>query len=51
MWSLDCDYYDKSFETINQLIDDVLMNGVDPHHEVLHDGKSIGEWLDDFIVM
>ena len=30
MYSLDCDYYEKEFNTINELIDDVLMSGMDP---------------------
>lgn len=50
MWTLDCSYYNKSFSTLQELIDDVLSSGMDPNYEILRDGKKTGEQLWDFIV-
>ena len=33
MYSLDCSYYDKSFDTIQQLVDSVISSGMDPSYE------------------
>lgn len=49
MYSLDCNYYNKSFESINELIEDIQLNGVDPNYEVTYDGKGIGENAIDLI--
>jgi len=49
MWTLDCSYYDKSFATLRELIDDVLDSGMDPNYEVVRNGRGIGENLIDFI--
>ncbi len=45
MWTLDCRYYDKSFSTLRELIDDVLASGMDPNYEVMRNGRGIGENL------
>lgn len=49
MYSLDCSYYKAEFKTLNQLIDDVLMTGMDPNYEVTIDGVGTGEILFDLI--
>ncbi len=49
MWSLKCDYYTKEFPTLDQLIDDVILSGMDPNHEVTRDGEGIGEEAINFI--
>jgi len=49
MYSLDCTYYTKSFDTLDELIEDVIINGMDPNYEVTCDGKGIGENAIDFI--
>jgi hypothetical protein len=49
MWTLDCSYYDKSFSTLRELIDDVLESGMDPNYEVVRNGRKIGETLADFL--
>jgi len=49
MYTLDCSYYEKSFETIDALIDDVMYSGMDPSYEILKDGKKTGEQLIDFL--
>jgi len=49
MYSLDCSYYDKTFDSINELINDVMSSGMDPNYEITKDGKGIGEEAIDFI--
>lgn len=43
MYSLDCNYYTKQFNSINELIQDVMVSGMDPNYEITRDGKGIGE--------
>lgn len=49
MYSLDCSYYSKKFNTLEELINDVMTSGMDPNYEVTKDGKGIGENAIDFI--
>jgi hypothetical protein len=49
MYSLDCNYYEKQFSSIDQLIDDVIESGMDPNHEITYNGKGIGERAIDLI--
>ena len=51
MYSLDCSFYNESFETINQLIDDVVSSGMDPNYEITRNGVKTGEDLFDLIVL
>ena len=38
MFSLDCNYYNKEFSSIEELIDDVITSGMDPNCEItVHD--------------
>jgi hypothetical protein len=43
MYSLDCDYFDKSFDSINELVDHVMSSGMDPNYEITRNGKPTGE--------
>ena len=49
MYSLKCNYYDKEFPTLEELIEDVTIAGMDPSYEVTRDGKGTGEKAIDFI--
>jgi hypothetical protein len=49
MYSLNCDYYLKEFPTLEALIDDIMVSGMDPNYEVTRDGRGIGEEAIDFI--
>lgn len=49
MYSLDCNYYNKKFNTINELIDDVITSGMDPNYEITRNGKGTNEMLADII--
>ena len=42
-YSLDCSYYDKEFDSLDELIDDIASSGMDPNYEVTCNGKGIGE--------
>jgi len=50
MYSLDCSYYTESFDTIDQLIDDVVSSGMDPNYEITKNGIPTGEEIIDLIV-
>ena len=49
MYSLKCNYYDKEFSTLEELIEDVTIGGMDPSYEVTKDGQGTGEKAIDFI--
>ena len=49
MYSLDCDYYKKEFNTVDELVDDVMMSGMDPNYEITRNGKCTGEMVIDLI--
>jgi hypothetical protein len=49
MYSLDCSYYTAEFETLEELIEAVMLGGMDPSYEVTFNGEGIGEQLIDLI--
>jgi hypothetical protein len=49
-WSLKCKYYTKEFDSLNELIRDIMASGMDPNYLITRDGKSIGEKAIDHIV-
>jgi len=49
MYSLDCNYYTKEFKTIEELINDVMLSGMDPSYEITKDGKCTGEFVIDLM--
>lgn len=36
MYTLDCSYYSKSFDNVNDLLDDVLQTGMDPNYHIIY---------------
>jgi len=50
MYSLDCSYYTKEFNTIDELINDVMMSGMDPNYEITQNGKPTGEMVIDLMM-
>lgn len=50
MYSLKCDYYQKEFSSLNDLINDVLSSGMDPNYEITLNNCGIGQELTDFII-
>ena len=49
MYGLKCDYYTKQFNTVDELIDDVMASGMDPNYEITRNGKGTGEQVIDLI--
>lgn len=49
MYTLDCSYYSKSFVSIGELINDILISGMDPNYPILINGEPTGEMAIDFI--
>jgi hypothetical protein len=49
MYSLKCSYYKKEFSSIDELIDDVTLSGMDPNYEITFNGRGTGEFAIDLI--
>jgi hypothetical protein len=49
MYSLDCSYYEKQFNSIDELVEDVILSGMDPNYEITQDGEGIGELVIDLM--
>lgn len=49
MYSLECVYYEKEFTSLSELINDVMISGMDPNYEITCNGKCTGEMLCDLI--
>lgn len=49
MYSLDCDYFDRVFETLPALIDYINMSGMDPNYEITRAGQPTGEMAIDLL--
>ena len=49
MYSLDCKYYDEEFDTIDELLDDVVSGGMDPGYEITKNGVGTGELIVELI--
>jgi len=49
MYSLDCKYYTAEFNTIDELIEAVMINGMDPNYEILYNGNPTNEYVIDLI--
>ena len=49
MYSLNCKYYTVEFNTIEDLIEAVMINGMDPNYEILHNGNPTNEYLINLI--
>ena len=49
MYSLDCSYYQKEFKTLMELVNDVIVSGMDPDYEITFNGNGIKEKVIDYI--
>lgn len=49
MYSLDCNYYGRSFESLDALLDDVMSSGMDPNYEITLNGVGTGETAWDIL--
>jgi len=50
MYSLDCPYYLESSNTLEELIQCILLSGMDPNYEITLDGIGIGEFASDYLI-
>ena len=51
MYSIACNYYTKEFNTLEELIDDVILVGMDPNYEVTFNGEGTEEYLCDLLIL
>ena len=51
MYSLDCKYYQKKFNSVTELLEDVVSSGMDPNYEITKNGKGTREKAADYITM
>jgi len=49
MYSLDCNYFSKQFVRIDDLVNYIIDNGMDPNYEITKNGKPTGELAIDLI--
>lgn len=50
MYSLEsCPYYNKKFEHLDDLIQDVITSGMDPNYYIYHNGEKTDEMVADLI--
>mgnify|MGYP001166911773 FL=1 len=49
MYSLDCSFFSENFDSIDELINYVMMNGSDPNYEITKNGNPTGEMAIDLI--
>lgn len=49
MYSLDCSFFSETFNSIDELINYVIMNGSDPNYEITKNGNLTGEMAIDLI--
>jgi hypothetical protein len=49
MYSLDCNYYTREFSTVDELIQDIMISGMDPNYEIMFNGQPTGEQAIDLI--
>lgn len=49
MYTLKCSYYKKKFNTLQELIDDVMESGMDPNYMIYKNGKTTHERVIDHI--
>ena len=49
MYSLKCSYYTKQFSSIDELVNDVIVSGMDPNYEITFNGEGMDEEVIDYI--
>jgi hypothetical protein len=50
MYSLDCSYYSKTFNSVDDLVNDVITSGMDPNYEITRNGIPTGEEVIELII-
>jgi len=50
MYSLDCSYYDETFNSRDELINNIINSGMDPNYEITRNGEKTGEIAADLLI-
>ena len=50
MYSLDCSYYSKTFDSVDALVNDVIQSGMDPNYEITFNFVSINELINSILI-
>ena len=48
-YTIDCNYYNKRFNNIDDLIDNIITLGIDPNYNIILNGRKTGEQIIDLI--
>ena len=51
MYSLNCSYFDREYNSVNDLVNDVIVSGMDPNYEITYNGLGTGEYCVNLIIM
>ena len=49
-YSIACSYYTKSFDSLSELIDDVILSGMDPSYYIREGNKVTNTKLSELII-
>jgi hypothetical protein len=49
MYSLDCNYFEHQFSTLDELLVHIIDNGMDPNYEITKNDKPTGDLAIDLI--
>jgi hypothetical protein len=49
-YSINCSYYKKSFNTITELVDDIISSGMDTDYYITLNGKKTKELVSSLII-
>ena len=48
-YTIDCNFYNKRFNNIDELINDIIITGQDPNYNIILNGRKTGEQIIDLI--
>jgi hypothetical protein len=48
-YTLDCEYYEKEFDSLGELLTDIEESSMDPNYEILCNGEGTGETAWDLL--
>lgn len=49
-YGLDCSYYTKSFDSLTELIDDVILSGMDPSYYIREGNQVTNTMVSELII-
>ena len=42
MFTIDCNYYTKTFSALYELLNDIINSGQDPNYQIIYNGEKTG---------